>query len=291
MIHANMPADEYHGLPRFSASMAWDIVGPDGCLALAWHKCPWLNGAYEPVPDEVMENGTMIHLAALEQRLLDERVSIIDASDYRTQAARNLRDDARANGLIPILYDRGPGSAGASFVKLLAIRKALERSDAAPLLFGDDGENEISYTWEVEIGERVPCKGRADRVIPGSLIDLKSAPTASPEGFQRSMATYGHHLRAAFYLDGWMQQTVPEAVGHSWDYVFVVVQKEPPHLVSVYQISERAIEWGHKLASRALNLYAKAIKEKEWPAFKMATLDLPVWAEHRLADQETAGEL
>lgn len=286
-VFPDMPAEEYHGIAHYSARMTWDIIGPDGCLALAWHRCPWLNPAYEPEADEIMENGIAVHAATFEPEEFEKRITIIDAADYRTQKARDLRDDARANGMIPILYDRGPGAVGPSFVKIQAIRKALEESEAAPLLFGPEGRNEISYTWELPVGDVVvPCKARADRIVPETIIDLKSAPTASPEGFQRSMVNYGHHARAAFYLDGWSRQDYAQRGEGKWSYVFVVVQKEPPYLTSVYRATERALEWGDKLNTRALKLYAEAITTHHWPAFAPASLDLPVWAEHRLADLE-----
>lgn len=289
-VYYDMPAEEYHALPAFSAGLGWDIVSPDGCLALAYHNSRWLNpDGYIPVRDEIMENGTMIHLAALEYHLLEQRISIIDAKDYRTQKARNLRDDAYASGLIPILAERDPGATGPSFQKLMAIRKSLESNDmAANLLYTEGGRSEVSFTWNID---DIPCKARADRVVNGLLIDLKSAPSASPQYFQRSMTIYGHHMRAAYYLDGWSQQEYEARGDALWDYVFVVVQKEPPYLCNVYRLGERAIEWGRALTSRALDLFYKAYLTDKWPGFDAAILDLPLWAEHQLADRKEAGDL
>jgi hypothetical protein len=295
-------AEEYHAHPAMHAGMVQDIVGPDGCLALAWWNCPWLNQDFVPKSDENLENGVIVHLAALEQRLLEERITIIDARDWRTKEAKRLREDAYANGLLPILLEREPGAKGPSFQKIVKIRKALEDSEAAPLLFGDGGQSEVSFTWEVEVpadqrhdATLVRCKARADRVTAGGvLVDLKTAPTASQRGFEQSMVAYGHHHRAAWYLDGWMRQEHLKGPPYMRDYLFVVVAKEAPHLVSVYRCDERSLEWGRRLYRRALSLYTQALRADHWPGYtreSVETLSLPAFAEHRLADLEAIGEL
>ena len=284
------PASEYHGRPAVNASLLWDIVGGEGCLALARWNSEWLNPDFQPLLyEEALENGTIAHLAVLEPEKLDSRISIIDATSWRSKAAQDLREDAYANGLIPILLAREVGARGPSFQKIIEIRKALQASPAAPLLFGEGGQNEVSYTWELD---GIPCKARADRIIPGHIIDLKTAPTASPAGFQRSMATWGHHLRASFYMDGWARQGQGEYDAD--DYLFVVIQKEPPHLVSTYRLEERSLSWGRKLVRRALRKFKDAYQRDQWPGFvtDMAEIGLPVWAEHQLADLEAQeGEL
>jgi hypothetical protein len=303
MIIHNEDAATYHDRPAVSASLLWDIVAPDGCLAQARYNSAWLNPDFVPPRDEAMENGTLVHLAALENHLLQDRVCIIDAFDWRTKEARRLREDAYANGLVPILNEREPGARGPSFQKILQIRKVLEESEAAPLLFGAGGESEVSFTWTATVpfstapprpsDMRVPCKARADRITAaGAIVDLKTAPSASPRGFQQSMVSWGHHLRAAYYLDGWAQQ--PSEPPFAFDYLFVVVAKEPPHLVSVFRIDPRSLEWGRRLYRSALAQFKVAYEADRWPGYMrepVATIGLPTFAEHHLADLEAQGEL
>lgn len=295
MISYDEPADKYHARQSFSASMAWDIVAPEGCLRLAWHNSSWLNPDYVPIRNELMENGTIAHLAALEEHLLEERVVIIDANSWRTKVAKELRDEAYAAGKIPILYKREEGSLGPDFQKIMAIRTALKASPlAAPLLFESKGNNEVSYGWEDQ-GTGVLCKARADRIIEEKdtvkILDLKTAPSASPQYFQRAMAQFGHHLRADFYINGWEKQETEK-----WaDYIFVVIQREPPHLVSVFDLDAQALEWGGKLWRKAISDFDMAHKSGRWADYMrdqmIQTVDLPTWAWHQLADREAAGEL
>ena len=125
MMIITEPAAEYHGRPAVSASLLWDIVSPDSCLALARYNSEWLNPDFQPLYyEEALENGTIAHLAVLEPEKLDSRISIIDATSWRSKAAQDLREDAYANGLIPILLEREPGARGPSFQKIIEIRKA-----------------------------------------------------------------------------------------------------------------------------------------------------------------------
>ena len=295
MITYDEPADKYHARPAFSAGLAWDIVAPEGCLRLAWHNSAWLNPDYKPVRDELLDNGTIAHLAALEEHLLEERVVIVHARDWRSKAAREVRDEAHANGKVPILFQRDEGSSGPDFQKVMAMRNALRNSPlAAPLLFEAKGNNEVSYDW-VDEYSGVSCKARADRIVEEKdtvkLIDLKTAPSASPQYFQRAMAQFGHHLRADFYIHGWEKQDTEK-----WaDYIFVVIQREPPHLVSVFDLDAQALEWGGKLWRKAISEFEMAHAGGRWHDYMrdqmIQTVDLPTWAWHQLADREAAGEL
>ena len=71
MIRLNEPAETYHAIPAFSAGLAWNVVGPEGCLALAFARSQWLNPECIPERDEAMENGVLAHLAVLEPHLLE----------------------------------------------------------------------------------------------------------------------------------------------------------------------------------------------------------------------------
>ena len=297
MIRYDEPAETYHKIPAFSAGLAWDIVGPDGCLAYAYARSRWLNPDYEPERDEAMDSGVIAHLAALEQHLLDQRIVIIDATSYRTKGAQELRDLAYAEGKIPILYEREPGSPGTSFQKVIAMRTALHANPLTDrLLFGMPGDSEVSYDWVDERGG-VHCKARADRIVNEAeltrIVDLKTAQSVSPDGFQRSMVRYGHHLRAAFYLDGWANQAAD--FDKPVEYVFPCVRAEPPHLVAIYSLTPQAIEWGRKLYQRALIQFELAqggqIPWASYTGSQIAAVELPNWLGYQLADREAAGQL
>jgi hypothetical protein len=266
-------AEEYHAHEALSAGMAWAMVNE--CPAQAWWQSVF-NPEAEPLNHRVLDIGTAAHLAVLETHRFAERCSLIAADNYRTKAAQELRDACYAEGKTPLLPQ--------DYELVNRLREALQTSAAAELLFGE-GENEVSYSWD---RDGVPCKARADRITSRAIVDLKTAVSASPEAFGRAMIREGHHLRAAWYIDGWNSVYVPDG------YLFVVIAKPPPHLVEVYRLDERSLEWGRMLYRKALRLFRECRTSGVWPGYGRApvtTVSLPAYAEHQLADLEAAGEL
>jgi hypothetical protein len=165
-------------------------------------------------------------------------------------------------------------------------------SAAAELLFDLGGVNEHAWEWE---WDGVPCKAKVDRFAKGTLVDLKTASSASPAAFQREMVLRGHHLRAAWYLDGW--NTVYRDAG---DYRFVVIGKAEPHLISVYQLDDSALQRGRTLYRHALKLFRQCQDAGVWPGYEgqraagekntPITINLPAWYLNLHDARERAGE-
>lgn len=294
-VFLDEPAAEYQARQALSAGMAWTMVSE--CPALAWYNSPF-NPERKPDNAKHFDFGLALHLAVLEPEKLADRVYVIDAKDFRTKAAKEQRDMAYVGKQIPLLWE------DSELVKRM--RKHLEASPAAELLFGE-GLNEVSYVWD---WKGIPCKARADRLIlsatPGRnrLIDLKSASSASPDAFQRAMTRDGHHLRAAWYLDGWNATDGRAGVTHAEnrydyceEYLFVVVGKDAPHLVSIYRLEERSLAWGRTLIRKAISEFRQCLASGIWPGYrpggsaedKIININLPAWAENLLIAQEKAG--
>lgn len=274
-IIRDLPEADYHARPALSAGGAWLLA--QACPAIYWYGSPFNPDAAARKSNKPMDIGVALHLAALEPNRLNARTVVIEHDDFRTKEARDQRDAAYAAGRVPLL------TKDDELVDRL--RDALfANQDAARLI--DDAETEVSYFWDAD---GVPCKARADLVArDGSLGDLKASASASPEFFQRQAFNAGHFLRAAWYMDGWQI-----ASGHRPpDYWFIVVAREPPHLVTVCRLDERAIEWGRMMIGRSLALFRRCMDRGEWPPYcdGPVTLGLPTWAEFRLADQEQAGD-
>lgn len=265
---------EYHARKALSAGMAWQIV--NDCPAQAWWE-----SCFNPdfVRDEArhFDFGTAAHLAILEPHELARRIVEIDAENYRSKAAQEARDRAYLEGRVPLLVGDNAMLSG--------LRMAIEQSAAAHLFFGE-GYSESSYTWE---WDGVPCKARVDRLAQGHLIDLKTANSASPQAFQRAMIRDGHHLRAAWYIDGWRKTG-----NNDRPYLFVVVAKTPPHLVSVLQLDEQSIEWGRRLYRKALTTFRQCQETNVWPGYTQeepSVVTLPAWLEFQYGALEDEDKL
>lgn len=274
-IVRGLPEDTYHATKALSASGAWALANE--CPAIYWHTSPFNPAAAPSDNSKPMDIGTALHLAALEPARLAERTVMVDAADWRTNAAKAARDGAYEAGLTPLLpKDR-------DLVDTLAA--ALRGNEyVADLLDGAD--TEVSYFWNTDDG--IPCKARADLVTRdgGAIADLKASASASPPFFQRQAFNAGHFLRTPWYADGWEVLT-----GKRVDYWYVIVAREPPHLVSIAKLDQRAVDWGRLAIRRALELFRRCSDSGEWPGYcaSPVSLSLPTWAEYQLADREQEG--
>lgn len=293
MIHRE-PATAYQAREAVSAGFLWEMVKPDGCPALAYHNSVF-NRDGPPIKRSLeFDIGAAAHLLCLEGKDFAARSTLIPYESYASKDARGLRDQAYIDGRVPLRPQ--------DYRLVCDLHNALRNSAAAELLYGN-GENEVSFTWTDDIffnykdrpGVGIACKARADRITPEAIIDLKTAVSASPQAFQKAMIRDGHHLRAAWYIDG-----LKESGGDldaARDYLFVVVAKTPPHLVSIYRIGERSLEWGRRLYRKTLSEFRQARESGKWrgyqasgcPALDMV-MELPAFAENMLIAQERNGE-
>lgn len=157
-------------------------------------------------------------------------------------------------------------------------------------LFNDPGRSEVSVYAEDPL-TGVQMRGRFDRWRDDdTIVDLKTTQDASPAGFARSVATFHYHLQDPWYC------RLAEANGRPPDrFVFVAVEKTPPHLVGVYVLDDEAIRAGAILAQRALEVYRDCMEAEalfgasawpEWgrPTEVEETLSLPRWAHTEVED-------
>ena len=272
----SMPAEEYHAIKALSAGMIWTMDSE--CPLKAWLASPW-NETRRAVNAGHFDIGTAAHLAVLEPELLRNRVVTHEFDTYHTKESRAIRDDAYAVGMTPL--------KPAEWVTVQGIQDAVAVHPIAPTLF-QNGMAEVSLTWE---WDGMTCKARPD-FLPASnkyVLDLKTAATCNPRAISRKAATEGWHLRAAWYMAG-----VKEVTGTLPDkYLFVVVEKDAPHLTEIFEMDQRALMYGDQIIMRTLKRTAECFRANHWPSYgdgAIKTIALPSWAEFERAEREEAGE-
>jgi hypothetical protein len=195
----------------------------------------------------------------------------IDADDWRTKDARAQRDEAYAAGQVPILASEyAEAAACAASVKAHLL--------AGPLF--DDGRAEVSLFWDDE-QTGVKMRGRLDWIRDSPKyprvvgVDLKTAASADPETFARTAASYGYAQQQAQYEDG----IVAAGLGDDPEFLFVVVEKSPPYLVSVIELDPESVRIGRAVNRRAALIYKRCIETNTWPGFGpgVSTVSLPMW--------------
>ena len=266
-----------------SASGAWLLA--EECPAKFLWRSPW-NPLWEPEARTEFDIGIAAHLAVLEPKRQADSIVLIEAGDYRTSRAREARDAARAEGKVPLLPYQ--------FDIVRAIAGSIRAHPIASQAFRG-GEAEVTLTWRDRETE-VPCKARPD-YLPSHgrwLVDLKTAASANPRTWRDQAYRLGYHARAVWYLDS-AEIVLGQAPEEYW---FVIVEKEPPYLVSVISFNEEALAWGRIANRKACALFASSAAANDWPGFREPganrdrafRVGLPPWALYQLQDRDEVGE-
>lgn len=171
----------------------------------------------------------------------------------------------------------------AEIVKAMAAALKANPLAAAAL---SNGESEVTLVWQ-DAQTGVWLRARPD-FLPAkrSIIpDLKTAADGSPRAFGRAIANFGYHQAAALYSDG--IKAVFGAYPKNW--LHVVIEKEPPHVVSLYELPGEDIERGRWLNRKAINLFAECLSADRWPGYadEPAQIGLPGWERKTIDDDVT----
>lgn len=272
----DLPSELYHAERRLSASGVFTLSEHPPPRRF-WFHSPW-NPEYAAVNGKAFDIGTATHLAVLEPHLLKDRVVNVPFSTYQTKEARELRDQAWAAHRTPLKIDETETVANLS-------RAIFADPVAAPYFRG--GSAEVSIFWE---WAGISCKARPDYWSKDRLtvVDLKTAMTCDKDAIARKAKSEGWHVR-----DAWYREAVAAATGNPPEhYLFAVIEKPPPHLIQVFELSERAIEWGRKIIQRGMEIFRACSETDQWPSYEgIERLDLPAWAEFQLADRQENGDL
>jgi hypothetical protein len=171
-----------------------------------------------------------------------------------------------------------------------AVADALKKNELAVATL-TNGVTEETLCWQ-DPRTGVWLRARPD-FRPHSIIekrdvmvvsDLKfvAATNATPEGFAKAIHQFGYHQSAAFYSDG-----IKAVYGHyPTHWVHVVVEKDPPHCVALYELPGEDIERGRLLNRRAIDIFARCIERNEWPGYadQPMPVGLPIWSRMRIDD-------
>lgn len=184
----------------------------------------------------------------------------------RTKAAREDIQEHRAAGEVPI--------SRADYTEVRGMADAvLTHPIAGPLL--EDGTPEQSL-YAVDGPTGMWMRGRVDWATGSTrtLIDLKTAQSADPTTFHRAVTTYGYDIQREWYRTIWQMLT-----GEVPQFLHVVVEKAPPHLVSVIDLGLDFEEIGRMRVRQALDTYKRCLDTDTWPGYApiIHDVDAPSW--------------
>jgi hypothetical protein len=138
------------------------------------------------------------------------------------------------------------------------------------------GTAEQSLIWR-DPATDVPCRAKVDWLRPDGMVDLKTTESAAPDALSKAAHNYGYAIQAAFYLRGFRERSLSGVEPY---FVHIAVEKAAPYLVHVNQLTERAIAWGDRQVSQALEVYRDCTASGLWPGYptdEITDIDLPAW--------------
>lgn len=244
-IYPDIPHDVYHGMNDYVSNSYLSRL----------NKCP----AAAKLPQEetpALVLGRAIHCYILEgEEEFLKQFCVAPERDRRTKegkATYAMFEQANQGKTVITVSD---------MAKLVDMREAVYQHPFANLVLSE-GVSEQTVIW-TDANTGIACKCRPDRIPSngaGVLVDLKTTTDAGEYGFTRSITTYGYARQAALYLDG-----INAASGSNFDaFVFVVLEKEPPYRVEVYELDSDFIQAGRRDYQRLLAIEAQCREAGEY---------------------------
>ena len=275
-----IPHDEYHRdpceTPSLSSSVAKVLLRQSPAHAALQH--PKLNNNYVNAESSRFDLGTIAHALLLEDD--SSRLITIEADDWRTKAAKEARDAARAEGKIPILVKQA-----AHLLKMVGTaRDFLRSSEVGDMTF----KPEQTLAWQ-EAGTW--CRARPDWLSDDHTIicDYKTTDDANPDAFIRQIGRMMYDTQAEFYSRG-----LEAVTGKRPLFVFLAQEIDPPYACSLIALSNAYLEIAHAKVERAIKTWGYCLKTGDWHSYTNRILyaEPPSWAmaEHERTEAFDKGE-
>lgn len=262
----NITPEEYHARPGFSASVAKTLISRSPLHA--WQEHPEYGGVAKD-PTKSMDIGTVIH-----KMVLGKGTSFrpLDFRDWRTDKAKEARQEARDEGVVPILAE---DHKEATFAAIAIMRALIKRGIKL------DGSSEQAMEWH----EQTPtgpllCRGMLDHLTSDmrTIFDLKVTEDASPRSIERTAENFGHAIQHAAYMSGIAK--VNKAIAGRVTMRFIFVEPNRPYAVNIVEPDGVFRELGERRWERACNAWARCVKDNEWPGYGegVEQITAPAWA-------------
>ena len=227
-IIENMPADEYHASEAIGGSKYSRVWDKDGEAIKAYMD-------RVIVPSEVMEFGTLVHAAILEEHTLDS-LYVIWEGDKRKEKKRWAEfKEENANKIITT-QERLEG--------LVSIGKRIKKNKEAMTLL-NQCETEQSIFWHADCGAK--CKARLDVVNVGGNVfaDIKTTGKVEFRDFCRSVDRDGMFVQVGHYAEAYRRAYEVESNPCFW---FICIENVHPYRIACRPMSSEYLEYGRQMA-------------------------------------------
>ena len=203
-----------------------------------------------------MELGSAAHAMFLQGLDIVEHIPF---DSYRTKDAKEMRDNARERGMIP-LKTKAYNSAKNLYEALEEFR---DRTG-----YFTQGRPEQTVIWD-EGDHWGRCRIDwlpDDPAAP--LLDLKTTGgLATLAGWGRTAFQFGADLQAAMYPRAceFVRHEAPNGM------LFVVAETSPPYAIRVFGLDDIAVDVGRQKAAAARAIWVQCLALGQWPSYPLNT--------------------
>lgn len=249
-LHLGIPELEYHRLPGLASTGIKNIL-----------KSPahYQHSLKHRTEKSVFDVGHAAHA-----KILGVGMGVVVYPDEHLTPSGNVSTKAatvawaseqRAAGLVPV----APNEVRA--VESMA-EAVLAHPEARPLF--ERGSAEVSLLWD-DPDTGVRLRGRIDYLheVSGLAVDLKTCRSADPREFARTAVNFGYGEQAAHYSNG----LTATRGATDMPFLHVLVEKEPPYLVSVVELDDVFLFIAAQRVRRAIDTYAACLASGNWPGY------------------------
>jgi hypothetical protein len=221
----------------------------------------------KPEQTSAMKFGSAVHCAFLEPDRFEAAYTYSDL-DKRTKLFKEFEEKNKDK----IILTQN------EMETILGMRSVFQQSKYKDLLSEHGSATEQAVIWtDKESG--LKCKAKIDymNIETNTLLDLKTTTESRPEIFIQHAARLGYHVQAAFY------KHALEISDLKVDHVkLLVMEKEAPFVVAVYNADKALLEKGTDLFRQALIGIKYCEENNYWPmpnyTEEEQLLKLPDWA-------------
>lgn len=249
------------------------------------HYWNWLNSESTPATD-AMNLGTATHTLLFEPERWSKDIIVIpeDAPKKATKAQREAKNpsvealasiqwwtdfEERCQMKCVINQDQYEQAKG-------MVNAVMACEDILPLLKHPSAKSELSINAIEKVdGIDIKCKMRCDLLTEDgkTILDLKTCVDSSYDEFSRTFMGQGYWMQAAHYMATARLAGVPVE-----RFIFIAVEKERPHCVSLYQLGDESLQRAYEIRRRLLKVLASCSATGKYPASNgVANLTMPFY--------------
>ena len=260
-IHLDVSTADYFADPCTEPSLTQSIASVllSQSPRHAALKHPRLNPAWEPHEDTKFNIGNAAHKLLIGR---GKELVIVEADDWRTKAAKEMRAEAQEAGKVAILSHQHKTAVdmAASFHEQIAEIPGC----VGAFMAGGGAAGEVVIIAEYQ---GIILRSMVDWMRDTThLDDLKTTGiSAAPDRIPYAMADGGWDLQAAIQ-ERILDQLDPDNRGRRHHY-FYLQENEDPFEVTACELPESVMTIGRAKLDKAIEIWKTCMKQDRWPGY------------------------